>query len=297
MRVHDAYKLFMHYGRLERRYADETLAKYADSMKVWALPFLGAMNVEDVTLQDVMEIRARMREKNLSVSREYQIVMTLKLFLKFARTVLQIECLDPGLLKLPRREAPKVEFLSNEEVERMIEAIPAHTYTGKRMRALVELLLATGLRLGEALALTRDTFDRKEQELEIIGKGKKRRRVFFTPRAMYWVGRYLSARYDREPWVFVTTGDPPRRLQRADISKMFIRLRQDAQIEKHLTPHLLRHTFCTNLLFNGADIRFIKDLAGHADIATTSRYYLGTDDKVLREVVKTKLDYSIKKAA
>lgn len=297
MQIHAAYKIFMQHGELERRYAEETLAKHADCFRCWILPFVGQKELPDLTLADAMDIRASMREKGISIYREYQVVMTLKLFLKFARTVLQTTTLDPALLKLPKRDQPNVEFLSNEEVETMIEAIPVHTFTGGRLRALVELLLATGLRIGEALAMNRDVFDRKEQQVEIVGKGRKRRTVFFTPRAMYWIGRYLVSRYDHEPALFVTTGDPPRRLARGDISKMFIRLRKDAKITKHLTAHLLRHTFCTNLLFNGADIRFIKDLAGHQDIATTSRYYLGRDDKVLKEVVETKLDYSTKKAA
>src|SRR5437899_2601900 len=105
MQIDEAYKLFMHYGRLERRYADETLKKYSDCLKVWVLPYVGKRNAEDLTLDVVMEIRGRMRDKKLSISREYQVVMTTKLFLKFMRTVLhQTDVLDPGQIKLPKRE-------------------------------------------------------------------------------------------------------------------------------------------------------------------------------------------------
>jgi site-specific recombinase XerD len=106
----------------------------------------------------------------------------------------------------------------------------------------------------------------------------------------------LEKRDDDHPAVFVTTGIP-RRWQRYDISKYFIDLRRKAQIAKPLTPHLLRHTFCSNLLHHGADITFIKELAGHSDIQTTARYYLGVDRAALKRVVKNCLDYNTEAGA
>src|SRR5260370_14226305 len=91
--------------------------------------------------------------------------------------------------------------------------------------------------------------------------------------------------------MFITTGYPVRKWAKEDISRFFILLRKRAGITKKLTPHLLRHTFCTNLLHHGADITHIKDLAGHQDIQTTARFYLGKDKAVLRQIVDRCLDY------
>ena len=90
--------------------------------------------------------------------------------------------------------------------------------------------------------------------------------------------------------IFITTGIP-RRLDRSDISKYFQALKAKAGIDKPFTPHILRHTYCTNLLRNGADITYIKELAGHQDIQTTAKYYLGVDREALRNVVAKYLNY------
>jgi integrase/recombinase XerD len=139
--------------------------------------------------------------------------------------------------------------------------------------------------------LKRDTFETDQSEVEIVGKGKLKRHVFFSPRCRAWVKQYIAKRYDDNPWLFVTTGYPTRKWAQADISRFFILLRKRTGITKKLTPHILRHTFCTNLLHHGADITHIKDLAGHQDIQTTARYYLGKDKAVLRQIVDRCLDY------
>ena len=142
--------------------------------------------------------------------------------------------------------------------------------------------------------MNRAPFEQGQSEVEILGKGQKVRTVFFPPACLEWIRKFLYyRRQDDCPALFVTTGFP-RRLARHDISKLFKRLRQDAQIDKKLTPHMLRHTYCTNLLNNGADITFIKELAGHRDIQTTARYYLGVDKQALRDVVKRCLNYGPK---
>jgi integrase/recombinase XerD len=236
-------------------------------------------------------MRQAMMDRQLSVARQYAVIMCLKSFLKFCRSGLSISCLDPAEISLPRRKAPDVQFLNNEEIEKVLAAINTASITGVRLRALVELLLSTGMRISEALSLKRDVFEADQSEVEIVGKGKIKRTVFFSTRCRYWVKHYLSKRYDEDPWLFVTTGYPVRRWAREDISRFFILLRRKTGITKKLSPHILRHTFCTNLLHHGADVTHIKDLAGHQDIQTTARYYLGKDKKVLRRVVDQCLDY------
>lgn len=179
----------------------------------------------------------------------------------------------------------------------MLEQISISTFTGLRLRVLVEVLLASGLRISEALALDRKPFDQGVRELEIVGKGKHQRTVFFNDRALLWIRKMLALRGDTCPALFVTSTEPPRRLARNDVSRFFVQLSERVGSGKRITPHVLRHTFCTNLLHNGADITFIRDLAGHRDIKTTARYYLGVDRASLRRTVDDYLDYGFRAAA
>src|SRR5262249_5288820 len=157
------------------------------------------------------------------------ILMVLKLLLKFARQALNIDCLDPNEIRLPPKPKPHVVFLNNDEVERLRGTIRIHTFTGLRMRTLVEVLLGTGLRISEALALDRAPFEMGQSQLEIVGKGGKRRTVFFPETALYWIKKFLYYRTDDHTALFVTTG-VPRRLDRYDISKYFGGLRREAKI-------------------------------------------------------------------
>lgn len=291
MSVSEAFSQFIIYCRAERHCSPSSIQKYQDCFRSWLAPWWGMSEMDTLTRLNVLNMRQAMVNRNLSIARQYSVLMCLKSFLRFCRTGLGVSCLDPSEIKLPRRPAPHVEYLSNEEVARTLDSIGTSTYTGLRLRALVEVLLGTGLRISEALSLQRDVFESGKKETEIVGKGKLKRDVFFPQRCRFWINQYLAKRVDESPWLFVTSGYPVRKWAREDISRFFILLRKRAGITKHLTPHLLRHTFCTNLLNHGADITHIKHLAGHQDIQTTARYYLGKDKAFLRQIVEQCLDY------
>ncbi len=234
-----------------------------------------------------------MVDRGLSVNRQYSVLTTLKVFFKFCRRVLKITCLDPDReIQLPQRPKPFVHYLTNEEVGRLRDCIDIHKFAGLRMRTLIEVLLNTGLRISEALSLDRDFFEMGSADVVIIGKGSKPRTVFFPEPTIEWIRRFLRFRADDYPAVFVTTG-MPRRWDRNDLSKYFKKLKWKARITKPLTPHILRHTFCTNLRDNGTDITLIKELAGHQDIQTTAKYYLGVSKQSLRDAVRKNLNYDI----
>jgi integrase/recombinase XerD len=175
-------------------------------------------------------------------------------------------------IKLPKRDAPNLEYLNNEEIQRVLDAINIRSFAGVRLRALVELLLATGMRISEALSLKRELFDTGRSEAEIVGKGKRRRDIFFSGRSRFWVRQYLDRRVDDDAHLFVTTGFPVRPFRREDVHHFFADVRRNVGLTKKFSPHILRHTFCTNLIHNVVDIFHIKDLAGHQDIQATARY-------------------------
>lgn len=292
MTISEAIEPFIEYCRSVRHASPATIGKYRDTFKCWIIPYFGYKDLLQLNAMDILKLRSVMYNKPVSVSRQYSVVMSLKLLLGFSRNMLNIECMDPAKVPLPRRPEPHVDYLTDEEINRVRTAININTFTGKRMRALVELLLGTGMRISEALSLKRDVFENDVQQVEISGKGKKRRTVFFMDTCGYWVRQYLAQRHDDCPELFVTTGYPARAFKREDVSRYFIALKEKAGITKKFTPHILRHTYCTTLRNNGADISHIKDLAGHQNINITARYYLGRDNSTLREVVKRCLPYA-----
>jgi site-specific recombinase XerD len=244
-----------------------------------------------MTRLDVLKLRTAMADRGVGVHRQYSVLMTLKVFCRFCHQVLKIACLDPDReIKLPQRPKPFVHYLANQEVERLRNSIEIHKFVGLRMRTLIEVLLTTGLRISEALSLDRAPFEFGDTEIDLAGKGGKRRTVFFPETTLGWIKRFLRFREDDFPAVFITTGKP-RRLDRNDLSKYFKNLKWKAGIDKPLTAHILRHTYCTNLRDNGTDITLIKELAGHQDIQTTAKYYLGVSKQTLRDAVRENLDY------
>ena len=291
MKISEAADPFFTWAEVERQYARQTVAKLRDCFAAWILPRLGHNDLEVLDRGDVLRLREIMVGQELSIARQLSVISALKAYLYFCRTVLHVKCLDGTEIRLPKRPKPQPEALTDEELTKLRQAIAINTTTGLRLRALVELLAETGMRIGEALALDRKPFETGQTEIEILGKGSKPRTVFITEPSQFWVRQYLARRVDQHPALFVTKGTDPKRWAQVDVSPCFIQLRRTAKIEKKVTPHLLRHTFCTNLRNNGADISLIQQLAGHADIETTARYYLKTDKAVLRQTVKKYLNY------
>jgi site-specific recombinase XerD len=293
MKIVEAQTMFMAYGRGERNYSPETLITRKGALRRWIVPILGDIEVGNLTRLDVSRLRTALIDAKIGLNHQYSIIMTLKVFCKFCLQVLKLNCLDPDReIPLPIRPKPFVEYLTNEEVARLRNAIETVTFTGLRMRTLVEVLLSTGLRISEALTLDRAPFEMGETEVPIMGKGRKQRVVYFPESTLGWVRRLLRFRGDDCAAVFVTTGIA-RRWDRNDLSKYFKVLRMKAGIQKPVHPQILRHTYCTNLRDHGTDITLIKELAGHQDIQTTAKYYLGVSKQALRDAVRKNLDYRV----
>src|ERR1051326_5406388 len=165
----------------------------------WLLKLFGRLEVASIRSMHVLAFRQVMASRELSTARQYRLLMVLKLFLKFCRTVLELNCLDSSTIKLPTRKAPRVEYLTNAEIQAVRDKIDTFQTSGARLRALFETLLSTGMRISEALSLNRDSIDFERREAVIIGKGGKARTVFFSEDALRWIRRYLNRRHDPNP--------------------------------------------------------------------------------------------------
>jgi len=202
-----------------------------------------------------------------------------------------IVSLSPEKIELPKVSRKQVTFLHYDEISRMIDAIPLDDEVGLRDRAIVELLFSSGLRISELVNLNRDHVNTKRREFMVRGKGQKDRPVFIGEAAASHVEDYLRARFDNLPPLFLSysrnnlssnTGDY-RRLTSRSIQRIISKYAKLAGITKHVSPHTMRHSFATDLLMNGADLRSVQSMLGHSNIATTQVYTHVTDEH-LREV-------------
>ena len=202
-----------------------------------------------------------------------------------------IASLSPEKIELPKVNRKQVTFLHYDEIERMLEAIKTDDEPGMRDRAIIELLFSSGLRVSELINLNRDHVNTKRREFMVRGKGQKDRPVFISPRSAEYVEDYLSARTDSLAPLFLnysrnssadTSGDF-RRLTARSVQRMIGKYARLAGITKHVSPHTMRHSFATDLLMNGADLRSVQSMLGHANIATT-QVYTHVTDAHLREV-------------
>ena len=229
-------------------------------------------------------------ERLSALTQSYHLI-ALRGFLKYLAKR-GIKSLDPSLVDLPRAAKKQVTFLHFDEVSRLLSEIPTDTETGLRDRAIIELLFSGGLRVSELCNLNRDSINPARREFMVRGKGKKDRPIFIDQTTAEHIEEYLNARTDTLPALFLnnssnqnipdTSGDF-RRLSPRSIERIIGKYTRQAGITKHVTPHTLRHSFATDLLMNGADIRSVQSLLGHANIATTQIYTHITDPH-LKEV-------------
>ncbi|HWZ30747.1 MAG TPA: tyrosine-type recombinase/integrase [Bryobacteraceae bacterium] len=277
---------FLFYAQVERGFARGSLATYRDCFRQ-IVRIIGDRPITEYTRDDVLTLKSAMLGRGLGVCRQIVILSALKNAMEFAKNRLGLDVLDSESIVIPKRPRREVSYLTVEEVERFVSAIRTHTLrgapivTGVRFRALVEGLLGSAMRISELLSLDRDRIDFSRREARIIGKGNKERTVFFTVRALSWFSKYLETRQDTHPALFVRQ-DGLERLKQPDVWRPFVRYRKLAGINKRVTPHLLRHTAATQLLFNGCPIGHIKEILGHERLETTCRYYLGLDHRAAK---------------
>lgn len=230
------------------------------------------------------------KEDLKTITQAYHLI-ALRGFLKYlARR--EIKSLDPSLIDLPHIVRKQVTFLHFDEVEEMLSEIDTSTESGLRDRAIIELLYSGGLRVSELVSLNRDSINLDRREFVVRGKGSKDRPIFISKSAADRVADYLDARTDSLPALFlnnsnnlqsVDTSGNYRRITTRSVARIVEKYARLAGITKHVSPHTLRHSFATDLLMNGADIRSVQSMLGHADISTT-QIYTHVTDAHLRDV-------------
>lgn len=260
------------------------------------IEFAGDIEVKNITSEIIRKYRLwlnryrNFNNESLSTITQSYHLIALRGFLNYV-SGRDIETLSPEKIVLPKVSRKQVTFLHYDEVERLLKQISSETEAGLRDRAIVELLFSSGLRVSELINLNRDHVNTKRREFMVRGKGQKDRPIFITPRAAEYVTQYLEARDDTLPPLFLSysrnnqasTSGNYRRLTARSIQRIISQYARLAGITKHVSPHTMRHSFATDLLMNGADLRSVQSMLGHSNISTTQVYTHVTDEH-LREV-------------
>jgi site-specific recombinase XerD len=197
----------------------------------------------------------------------------------------------PDKIDLPKVTERQVKFLTGEMVDRLLNAPTLSDIQGKRDKAILEVLFSTGLRVSELVKLDRDKIYLDRREFGIIGKGGRARVVFLSIRATEWLQKYLNERADKYNPVFIrhkgkmdpTTPDEKMRLSPRSVQRMIKKYVRKIKLPVDATPHVLRHSFATDLLMAGADIRSVQEMLGHKNISTT-QIYTHVTNKQLRDI-------------
>ncbi len=283
---------------VERQKSALTIKNYDHYLKRF-LDFAQANGIEaaeeinDAAVTRYRLVLNRLKDKNgrelKRVTQNYHII-ALRAFLKYlakkGRSVLSAEKLELG-----RTEPRQIEFLENEELERLLAAEPGDNLRSVRNRAVLETLFSTGLRVSEIAALNRERVNLERGEFPVLGKGKRERIVFLSDSAKDWLSRYLQRRRDQYPALFIRhtktgpelTDEDSARLSVRAIERIVESAGRKAGITKKVFPHQLRHSMATDLLINGADLRSVQALLGHSSV-TTTQIYTHITNQQLKEV-------------
>lgn len=290
MDVKEVIDRFLEYCELDRNLSQKTVRMYSyylNFFSAWLNKNYPEMNVEDITDETVRRFR-------LYLSREYfnpfkgelkrqtqnYFLVALRSFFRFLIKK-NFKVLSPEQIELGKMADRTIKFLSDEDVAKLLICPNTSKIRGIRDRTILEVLFSTGLRVSELVGLNRDQVNLDEGEFGVVGKGGRARVVFLSDSATDWLRRYFEAREDPYKPLFIRYSGPKAsggltdeksRLTARSIERLVDKYRIKAGITIRIGPHVLRHSFATDLLQQGADIRSVQEMLGHKNIATTQIY-------------------------
>lgn len=288
--VQEYIRMFLEYLEIEKNASKLTVRNYKLYLKrfeEWFAKNHSGKGIKDINIDIVRKYRVFLsnwtNERELSLMRVTQsyYIIALRSFLKFLIRS-DHETLSPDKIDLPKSESKSLKFLEKGHLQTLFEAVDVSKNDEKalRDRAVLEMLFSTGLRVSELANLNRDQINFDTREFGVIGKGGRARVVFLSDSAAHWLGEYFNKRED--PWkpafiryskekVYEDDGEKMRLTTRS-IERIVDKYVRAARIPIKATPHTLRHSFATDLLSNGADIRSVQEMLGHKNISTTQIY-------------------------
>lgn len=287
--ITDIVKSYTRYLKLERNYSPNTLAAYQNDLS-WLLSFCEQqeMNPLDMQLEDLQHFAVQLHEHQIGPTSQARILSGIRSFYKYLLLSGEIEQDPTELLESPHLGERLPEVLSTDEIDQIQKSIDLSKPEGQRNKTIIEVLFSCGLRVSELVNLKLSNLYLEEGFVRVMGKGSKERLVPISSKAIgelkYWfVDRNLmKIQQGEEDYVFLNRRG--KHLTRTMILIMLKRQAVAAGITKTISPHTLRHSFATELLKGGADLRAIQDMLGHESIGTTE-LYMHIDTTTLREEI------------
>ena len=293
---------FLEYLEIEKGFSPLTISEYKHYLKRfhnWLTGNSPAAKPGDINLELVRRYRlylAHLRARDglplQRVTQSYHIV-ALRAFLRYLLVQRDISTLSPDKIELPKQGSRSIAFLNPEQIKRLLNSPKIATNAGLRDRTILETLFSTGLRVSELVSLNRDQIDLERKEFGVKGKGNKIRVVFLSDTAAEWIERYLTSRQDNFKPLFIRhsgkvdsqNNGEKMRLTARSIQRIVAKYAKRSGLPIEATPHTLRHSFATDLLISGADIRSVQEMLGHESIRTT-QVYTHVTNRHLKEVHK-----------
>ena len=300
MTTDQAIEQFLEYLEVERNYSPLTIELYKRYLKrfsEWLAETHSKATPQDIDEEVVRRYRlylARLTgpngERLKKVTQTYYLI-ALRALLRYLTVQRNVVTLSPDRIDLPKTGSRDITFLGSEEIERLLSSPDSSNLPGLRDRAILEMLFSTGLRVSELTRLNREQIDLERKELGVIGKGSKARVVFLSDSAAEWVGHYLKSRGDYFRPLFIryagaediSKDGEKMRLTPRSVQRIVKKYAKMCRLQVKTSPHTLRHSFATDLLIAGADIRSVQEMLGHENI-TTTQVYTHVTDRHLKEV-------------
>jgi site-specific recombinase XerD len=305
MDLNQLKKEFLEYIEIEKGRSLKTVRNY-DHYLMRFLEHTKVKNPKDITDEVIREFRLWLNRQTVQQKKVSRVTLgsetlkkktqnyhliALRMFLKYMLRR-NITSLAPDRIELAKVPERSIDIITEDELDRLLVAPDGSDLKNLRDKAILELLFSTGLRVSELCSLSR-YLDLQKDEFSIRGKGEKVRVVFLSEDAKKAVKNYLAVRADVEEPLFVgmstintkESNDEDKRLTPRSVERIVKHYAIKAGITKKVTPHMLRHSFATDLLQNGADLRSVQEMLGHADISTT-QVYTHVTDKHLKDIHK-----------
>lgn len=252
-----------------------------------------SQNLKDINQDVVHSYRIFLANKDLGRRTQGYHAIALRSFLKWLIKN-DYKVMAPEKIDLPKVKDRQVKFLNGEQIDRLLNSPTLSTIQGKRDKAILEVLFSTGLRVSELTSLNRDKVDLERREFGITGKGGRARVVFLSQRAVEWIKKYLDERKDHYKPLFIrhkgkvdsSTSDESMRLTDRSVQRLLKKYVKKIKLPVDATPHTIRHSYATDLLVAGADIRSVQEMLGHKNISTT-QIYTHVTDKQLKDIHET----------
>jgi len=274
---------YLNYLEIEKNRSPKTRENYERYLKTF-FKESGVKSPFEITDDVIKKFRLELNRSGLKKITQSYYIIAIRNFLKYLIKN-NLEVISPEKIELPKISRGDIEVLSYEELERLLSAPKGNDLRSLRDKAILETLFSTGLRLSELCNLSR-FLDLKLGEISVRGKGDKIRVVFLSPEAKKSIEEYLKKREDALQYLFVSLDKKGRvigKINPRTVQRIVDKYSKMAGIPKKTHPHLLRHSFATDLLLNGADLRAVQSLLGHANISTT-QIYTHITNKELREI-------------